>query len=300
MLNAHGGIHRSVIDPWVGLLAFAAWLVAAPPTRAAMPEPSFACPGDMRLVEGLHHEHVAHVCLDEVAHVDSPASVDKGKSRSAEVLHCYNFVEGLSILEGPATPIRTCMDKFEAPNEKGVRPKVMASYRSAASWCGKRGKRVCSEREWELACEGPEHRPLAYGWSVDRNACNSNKPWRPVDFDRFVGSFDIALREAEKLWQGTPSGRYATCTSPFGVFDMNGNVEEWVTSRDGRAWPGSLMGGFWAKPWTGCRGTNDAHAPTFAFYETGFRCCKDPNDARKESPGPSTEGRAPNETREKR
>jgi hypothetical protein len=36
------------------------------------------------------------------------------------------------------------------------------------------------------------------------------------------------------------------------------------------------MGGFWAKPWTGCRGTNDAHEPTFAFYETGFRCCADP------------------------
>ena len=36
------------------------------------------------------------------------------------------------------------------------------------------------------------------------------------------------------------------------------------------------MGGFWAKPWTGCRGTNDAHEPSFEFYETGFRCCADP------------------------
>ena len=43
-----------------------------------------------------------------------------------------------------------------------------------------------------------------------------------------------------------------------------------------RLYPGSLMGGFWAKPWTGCRGTNDAHEPTFTFYETGFRCCADP------------------------
>jgi hypothetical protein len=36
------------------------------------------------------------------------------------------------------------------------------------------------------------------------------------------------------------------------------------------------MGGFWAKPWTGCRGTNDAHEPRFTFYETGFRCCAEP------------------------
>ena len=57
---------------------------------------------------------------------------------------------------------------------------------------------------------------------------------------------------------------------------MMGNVEEWVASRSTRPRPGALMGGFWAKPWTGCRGTNDAHEPTFTFYETGFRCCADP------------------------
>jgi formylglycine-generating enzyme required for sulfatase activity len=64
--------------------------------------------------------------------------------------------------------------------------------------------------------------------------------------------------------------------SAFGVFDMMGNVEEWVTTRKGRRFPGALMGGFWAKPWTGCRGTNDAHEPGFVFYETGFRCCAEP------------------------
>jgi len=39
----------------------------------------------------------------------------------------------------------------------------------------------------------------------------------------------------------------------------------------------TLIGGFWSKPWTGCRGANDAHEPTFRFYETGFRCCADPH-----------------------
>ena len=52
---------------------------------------------------------------------------------------------------------------------------------------------------------------------------------------------------------------------------MMGNVEEWVTSRKGRRYKGALMGGFWSKPWTGCRGTNDAHEEAFVFYETGFR-----------------------------
>ena len=50
-----------------------------------------------------------------------------------------------------------------------------------------------------------------------------------------------------------------------------------MTSSRPRKFKAALMGGFWAKPWTGCRGTNDAHEPeNFRFYEVGFRCCKDP------------------------
>jgi formylglycine-generating enzyme required for sulfatase activity len=74
--------------------------------------------------------------------------------------------------------------------------------------------------------------------------------------------------------------------SSFGIYDMQGNVEEWVASRPGRNLPGALMGGFWAKPWTGCRGTNDAHEPGFQFYETGFRCCADPGTLGDAAPPP--------------
>lgn len=238
------------------------------------PGPNPACPEDMRLVEGIHHERVTHVCADE----RREESVATRRPRGAKPAdpHCFRFTEDLTLLEGPARPVRVCMDQFEAPNRRGARPIVMASFRNAESWCGKRGRRVCSEREWELACEGPAHLPLSYGWAVNTKLCNSNKGWKPVDFAKFDGPRETAMKEAQKLWQGTPSGHYPTCVSPFGIYDMNGNVEEWVGSREGRAWPGALMGGFWAKPWTGCRGTNDAHQPTFAFYETGFRCCKDP------------------------
>src|SRR5262245_27565781 len=111
-----------------------------------------------------------------------------------------------------------------------------------------------------MACAGPERRPLAYGWRVDIGLCNSAKVWRPFDAARLYSDDpEAAQEELERLWQGVPSGKYLTCVSSFGVYDMMGNVEEWVASRPGRKWPGALMGGFWAKPWTGCRGTNDAH-----------------------------------------
>jgi len=216
----------------------------------------------MRLVQGDHYENMGHLCLDSRADVKDT--------------HCYRYAEDLSLLQGPVTPIRVCMDQFEAPNRRGASPLVMQSYNSATRWCERRGKRMCAEREWELACEGPHHLPLSYGWAVNVKLCNSNKRWRPVNFEAYGKTREEAQAETKRLWQGSVSGRYKTCMSPFGIYDMMGNVEEWVSTRKTRKWPGALMGGFWSKPWTGCRGTNDAHRPHFAFYETGFRCCKDP------------------------
>jgi hypothetical protein len=265
----------TVFDPWLSLAALNLTLLGAPALPAIDPGPSPRCPNDMRLVEGRHYDTMQHLCIDP--------------RKGIKDTHCYAYAPGYSVLEGPTREIAVCMDQFEAPNKRGHRPLVMASYRSAARWCAKRGKRLCDEREWETACEGPEHRALAYGWSVNVRRCNSNKAWKQVNFHAFGGDLDTALAESKRLWQGSQSGRYASCVSSFGIFDMMGNVEEWVTSRETRTFPGSLMGGFWAKPWTGCRGTNDAHEPTFAFYETGFRCCKDPEPLRAEAVPPDAD-----------
>ena len=43
-----------------------------------------------------------------------------------------------------------------APNVRGQKPFVMKSFEAAEKWCRERGKRVCTEQEWELGCEGPE------------------------------------------------------------------------------------------------------------------------------------------------
>jgi hypothetical protein len=261
------------MEPLLGLGAFAFVLLHFPARPSLDPGPSAECPSDMRLVSGTHHEDEQHLCLDP-----RPDRRDT---------HCFAYHEGLTALEGKQTEIRVCMDQYEAPNVRGQKPYVMRSFRSAEKWCGARGKRVCTEQEWELACEGPEHRPLSYGWRVDLAVCNSNKQWRPFDVKR-LASKDTAEQDAEvtKLWQGATSGSYAGCVSAYGIYDMNGNVEEWVAARPSRNKAGALMGGFWAKPWTGCRGTNDAHEPTFVFYETGFRCCADPGSLQEAGTSP--------------
>lgn len=230
-------------------------LVAA--TEAgAQPEAS-PCPEGMRLVDHDHYEVIDRVCTDK----------RDGK-------HCYAYKPGSNRPRGERTHLRFCIDTYEAPNVRGAKPLVMQSGVDGAAWCAARGKRLCREAEWESACEGPDLLPWPYGWSADGNACNSGQRWRPFDAEALKRGGEKGEAELARLWQGEPCGARATCASRYGVFDMAGNVEEWVTSRAGRTWPATLIGGFWAKPWPGCRGANDAHETTFRFYETGFRCCR--------------------------
>ncbi|AKT38882.1 formylglycine-generating enzyme family protein [Chondromyces crocatus] len=259
-----------MLDPLLLLGALSIALITIPATPSLDPGPSPACPDDMRLVEGVHADEVQHLCVDP--------------RPSARDTHCFAYWEGLTAEEGALTDIAVCMDQFEAPNRRGARPLVMKSFHDAEDWCGARGKRVCSEQEWELACEGPERRPWVYGWTADRHVCNSGKGWRQFDAKRLAAGGEEAKDELARLWQGALSGSHHGCVSSYGVYDLIGNVEEWVATRKGRKWSGALMGGFWSKPWTGCRGTNDAHETKFAFYETGFRCCADPKPVEDVTP----------------
>ena len=49
--------------------------------------------------------------------------------------------------------------------------------------CQAQGKRLCTEREWNFACEGEEMRPYPYGWSREPK-CNQDRGTRPVAFDK--------------------------------------------------------------------------------------------------------------------
>ena len=216
------------------------------------------CPADMRLVEGDHWATVEQECENE---------------RDGR---CFGFVPGVVRTVDPKEPIRTCMDAFEAPNVKGGKPIVMKTAPEAEEWCKRRGRRLCREAEWETACEGAERRPFVYGWKQDNAVCNSGKAWRSFSESALRSHGEEADAEVARLWQGEPAGSRARCVSKEGVYDLIGNVEEWVASSPGRAYRTTLKGGFWAKPWTNCRGSNDAHDPQFRFYEVGFRCCSEP------------------------
>jgi formylglycine-generating enzyme required for sulfatase activity len=181
-----------------------------------------------------------------------------------------------------------CIDRWEAPNQLGEKPLVMQSAVLAEQWCAKKGKRLCTEDEWDTACEGPGQTTYPYGDTHVAGRCNDDKTWKVVDEGALATwPSPAAQSEVDELWQGSPSGADAECVSAHGVFDMTGNVEEWVvrTKPHANSYPHVLKGCYWAGCFGGskptCQSTNPAHADGFMFYETGFRCCGD-----LEAPGP--------------
>jgi hypothetical protein len=175
-----------------------------------------------------------------------------------------------------------CIDRWEAPNQPGEKPLVMQSALLAGTWCAAHGKRLCTEDEWTTACEGPSTSTYPYGDTHVAGRCNDDKTWKVVN-EGVLATWPspAAQTEVDKLWQGSPSGEHEECVSGHGVFDMTGNIEEWVvrTKPSATSYPHVLKGCYWAGCFGGskptCQSRNTAHADGFMFYETGFRCCGD-------------------------
>lgn len=157
---------------------------------------------------------------------------------------------------------------FEEP-EFAEYPVVWVNWSMAVSYCQWRDARLPTEAEWEKAARGDDGR--AYPW---------NTPLRPglANYERDIGDT-------------TPVGRYPDGQSPYGVYDMSGNVWEWVSSLvqpypfqmdDGRESPSPgtrvLRGGSWRSETGMLRVSYRYQAEqTASDLDIGFRCAKDAN-----------------------
>jgi formylglycine-generating enzyme len=193
---------------------------------------------------------------------------------------CAHFDKARWSVLSRSIPTRTmhfCIDRFEYPNRRGAYPWIMVSWDEAGDLCGRAGKRLCTEAEWTFACEGEQAMPHPYGYERDSEACLSDRPWREVDERALVPrDTEQTLLELDRLWQGEASGARPRCRSPFGVYDMTGNVDEWTIGLVPGERPSVLKGGYWGRVRTRCRSSTRIHGENFAFYQQGFRCCQAP------------------------
>ena len=138
----------------------------------------------------------------------------------------------------------------DACNYAGTRPWTSVTFEDAKYACERAGKRLCTKDEWLKACRAGGEYP--YGNKYNKDTCNVS--------DNIVDT-------------GSKSG----CKTPNGVYDLSGNVSEWVT--DGQA--AALAGGslYTASPdGLSCDGSIEriVNPETLPVTESiGFRCCKD-------------------------
>jgi sulfatase modifying factor 1 len=178
-----------------------------------------------------------------------------------------------------------CIDRYEWPNKKGEIPQDWMTWFNAKKEIEAVNKRLCTAREWTLAAEGPNRKPVPYGdgYHRDSSACNFDNHM-PKDINVFHAKSPSDEMSQKLRAILVPSGSKERCISDYGVYDMAGNVDEWVVNENsndlcinrtsGYCRSGLKGGHIWhgrnaSRPMTTVHGVN------FGWYETGARACKD-------------------------
>jgi hypothetical protein len=165
----------------------------------------------------------------------------------------------------------------------GIKPQGYISEVQAAAACAAAGKRLCTLAEWLGACRGPQNFTYPYGNTYQAGWCNEGRATNPVNdcFGPGNNVFTYANMNSsccdDQPMTVAPGGSFARCVSVFGVYDLHGNLHEWIdaTTSSGN---GVFKGGFFVDATLngpGCTYTTTAHAKTYHDYSTGFRCCAD-------------------------
>jgi len=225
-----------------------------PPAPIVMPveDPSGACPRDMVLVEGEYCTEVMQDCLRWLDDETLPFA------------RCAEY-RSPARCAGSRVKERFCIDRYEytAPGEE--LPLNYASFQKATEVCAGLGKRVCTESEWNFACEGEEMRPYPYGFSRQAT-CNQDR----TDLYEPNPHYQILADRRE------PAAARPGCVSPFGVYNMAGNMDEPVL-REGSAhvepYRNALKGGWWMAARNRCRPATTAHDDYYKDIQVGVRCC---------------------------
>jgi formylglycine-generating enzyme len=233
----------------------------------------------------------ASTCPEDMVHVDGYC-VDKYEAHlvSADAPDVV-----LPHFERPKSEI-----KIMARSRAGIAPQAYVSRVDAARACKAAKKRLCSAREWYGACGGSRKTRFPYGDAEVAGVCNTGKTHLMQRlFGTNVKYTYYAHYNSPRLHQEpgflAKSGEYTGCVNDYGIYDMVGNLHEWIADDVskklmkeipveygqemlGAKGSGAFIGGYFSsngEHGQGCAYLTATHSPDYHDYSIGFRCCAD-------------------------
>ena len=180
---------------------------------------------------------------------------------------------------GHRKPISRYVKHFEKLSGP-TQPAVYVSWQDAEEYCRYQGARLPTEAEWEKAARGTQGFLWPWG-NEDKQGWANTGNQDPVELTATVGSF-------------------SRDRSPFGMYDMDGNVMEWVSDwyqedsyKENRPNPKGpadglykvIRGSSWATTGHETRLTIRLKMiPDFRDTTIGFRCAKDVTEGAPTAP----------------
>jgi formylglycine-generating enzyme len=182
-------------------------------------------------------------------------------------------------LEGEGLRLVYDGSHFAVPDAYTNHPATMVTWFGAQAYCDYYGWRLPTELEWEKAARGAElvdGRGLPFPWGTEIQGNNAN----------FYSSFDLFEKIFGKLGNTTPVGLYNGRTydgfetldsaSPFGLYDMAGNVWQWTGDDYPKQHYRHMRGGSFYSYEVDLRvWKHNSAGPQYYSPAVGFRCARD-------------------------
>jgi formylglycine-generating enzyme required for sulfatase activity len=151
--------------------------------------------------------------------------------------------------------------KQVAAADSGDRPVVQVTWLDADAYCRQYGRRLPTEEEWEKAARGTDGRTFPWG--------NGEPTNRHANYGKDLKFSDPY---SERL---TAVGHHDAGKSPYGLYDMAGNVWEWTSSDDVKERK-VVKGGSWFSRSSDVRSAfREGIHPAKRDDSGGFRCAQD-------------------------
>ncbi|HSO37447.1 MAG TPA: SUMF1/EgtB/PvdO family nonheme iron enzyme [Labilithrix sp.] len=209
-------------------------------------------------------------CPRSMVPIEGRFCIDRYEAALVDVLP-----SGEERAHSPFEPV-IAAQRVRAVSSANVYPQGYISAVEAQRACSASGKRLCRVAEWSAACRGPDARPWGYGDRREPGRCNDQGK-NPVLALYGRGHWNWSTMNQPDLNQLASTlaktGEHDGCTNGYGVYDMVGNLHEWVADPSGTFYGGYYQDVASVGHGEGCGYQTTAHEARYHDYSTGFRCC---------------------------